>query len=138
MKTLIHVLVLTLVLPLLALENTQANREREVERYLKATPPKELFEDMAEQMAKNMPAAEQKNFKALLIQHLDIEAVTKAMRESMVKHFTADELKALADFYGSEVGKSAMKKFGVYMADVMPTIQQEILKAQAKLSKEKK
>jgi hypothetical protein len=40
-----------------------------------------------------------------------------------VKHFTAEELQALANFYGSPVGKSAMKKFGQFMADAMPNIQ---------------
>jgi hypothetical protein len=29
----------------------------------------------------------------------------------------------LADFYGSPVGKSAMQKFGAYMADIMPVMQ---------------
>ena len=56
------------------------------------------------------------------------------MTDAMVKHFTTDELKALADFYGSPVGKSAMQKFGAYMADVMPAIQAEMQKAQAKLN----
>jgi hypothetical protein len=63
---------------------------------------------------------------------LDIAALTKAMIDSMVKHFSTEELKALADFYGSPVGKSAMEKFGAYMADIMPTIEAEIMKAQAK------
>jgi hypothetical protein len=40
----------------------------------------------------------------------------------------------LADFYGSPVGKSAMQKFGAYMADIMPTMEAEIMKAQAKLN----
>jgi hypothetical protein len=39
----------------------------------------------------------------------------------------------LADFYGSPVGKSAMKKFGAYMADIMPVVQAEIMKAAAKM-----
>ena len=56
------------------------------------------------------------------------------MTDAMVKHFTTEELKALADFYGSPVGKSAMQKFGAYMADVMPAIQAEMQKAQAKLN----
>jgi hypothetical protein len=52
----------------------------------------------------------------------------------MVKHFTTDELKAPADFYGSPVGKSAMQKFGAYMADLMPVMQAEITKAAAKMN----
>jgi hypothetical protein len=47
----------------------------------------------------------------------------------MVKIFTAQELNALADFYGSPVGKSAMGKFGIYMAEVMPALQQELIQA---------
>jgi hypothetical protein len=54
------------------------------------------------------------------------------MTDAMIKHFTTDELKALADFYGSPVGKSVMQKFGAYMAELMPTMQAEIVKAQAK------
>jgi hypothetical protein len=68
----------------------------------------------------------------MMTKELDIVALTKAMTDAMVKHFTTDELKALADFYGSPVGKSAMQKFGAYMAEVMPAIQSEVLKAQSK------
>lgn len=137
MKISITLFFALLTIPLSALEDSKANREQEAARYLKATPPKEMFEDMAEQMAKTMPADQREDFKALLVKHLDIEALTKAMTDSMVKSFTADELKALADFYGSPVGKSAMKKFGTYMADVMPSIQKEIMKAQEKAKQEK-
>ena len=70
----------------------------------------------------------------MLTSQLDIPALTKAMTDAMVKHFTTEELKALADFDGSPVGKSAMQKFGAYMADVMPTMEAEITKAQTKAS----
>ncbi|MBK1882664.1 DUF2059 domain-containing protein [Luteolibacter pohnpeiensis] len=118
------------------IEDTPENRIREAERYLKAIPPEEMFLDMTEEMAKNMPESERELFKAVMTKHLDVPALTKTMKNSMVKHFTAEELKALADFYGSEVGKSAMKKFGVYLADVMPTIQEEVMKAQDKAIRE--
>jgi len=121
-----------------ALEDTPANREQQAARYLNATPPKEMMADMAEQMAKNLPQEQRDSFKTLLIKHLDIDALTKAIKDAMVKNFTADELKALADFYGSPVGKSAMKKFGTYMADVMPSLQAEIMKAEASANAEKK
>jgi hypothetical protein len=55
------------------------------------------------------------------------------MLASMAKHFTVDELNALADFYGSREGRSAMKKFGAYMADIMPVIEQEMTKAQVEI-----
>ena len=44
----------------------------------------------------------------------------------MVKTFSADEFKALADFYGSDVGRSAMAKMGTYMSEVMPATMNEV------------
>ncbi len=118
------------------IEDTPNNRLLEAERYLLATPPQEMFSDMAEQMAKNMAEPEREAFRTMMTKHLDVPKLTEAMKEAMVKHFTAEELKALADFYGSEVGKSAMKKFGTYMSEVMPAIQAEVLKAQTKANRE--
>jgi len=109
----------------LSAPDTPETRRHEAERYLQATPPKALFEDMADKMAANLPPDQRDQFKKLMTSQLDIAALTKAMIDSMVKHFTTDELKALADFYGSPVGKSAMQKFGAYMADIMPTIEAE-------------
>jgi len=85
-------------------------------------------------MGANLPADQREQFKKVMTTQLDIAALTKAMMDAMVKNFTTDELKALADFYGSPVGKSAMKKFGTYMADIMPAMQAEIIKASAKLN----
>src|SRR5438045_8270800 len=114
--------------------DTPETRRREAERYLQVSPPKALFEDMADKMAANLPPDQREQFKRMMTTQLDVAALTKAMTDAMVKHFTTDELKALADFYGSPVGKSAMQKFGAYMADIMPTMEAEIMKAQAKAS----
>jgi hypothetical protein len=132
MKKILIIITLLVASSTYAVEDSPANRLREAERYVTATPPKELFADMAQQVAKTLPPEQRENFKATLTKNLDISALTKAMKDAMVKNFTADELKALADFYGSPVGKSAMKKFGSYMADVMPVVQAELMKAMAK------
>ena len=50
------------------------------------------------------------------------EKFSLIIRDSMANHFTAEELAALADFYSSTVGKSAMSKFGDYMAEAMPQL----------------
>lgn len=68
----------------------------------------------------------------LVTELIDLEAMNEFMHASLVKHFTAEELGALADFYGSEVGKSAMSKMGAYMADAMPYIQQQVMGASLK------
>src|SRR5438552_2273979 len=114
--------------------DTPETRRREAERYLQVSPPKAMFEDMADKMAANLPPDQREQFKRVMTTQLDMAALTKAMMDAMVKTFTTDELKALADFYGSPVGKSAMQKFGTYMADIMPVLQAEIIKASAKLN----
>ena len=114
--------------------DTPETRRHEAERYLQASPPKAMFEDVADKMAANIPADQRAQFKQAMTTDVDIAALTKAMTDAMVKNFTTEELKALADFYGSPVGKSAMQKFGAYMADVMPVIQAEIMKAAAKMN----
>ena len=119
---------------LIAADDTMDTRRREAERYLQALPPKEMFADMAEKMAVNVPPPEREKFKQTLTSQLNIPALSRAMHDALVKYFTADELKALADFYGSPVGKSAMKKFPSYMAELMPKIEREIMKAQAKVN----
>ena len=119
-----------------ALDDTPDNREREAVRYMLASPLSEMMADMSQQLAMNLPPDRRKAFKDLMTRHLDLIAVEKAMKAALIKHFTADELSALADFYGSESGKSAMKHFGVYMADVMPVIQAEVIKAQTKANRE--
>jgi hypothetical protein len=137
MKKQIIILGVTLVgssVLVLSATDTPETRRREAERYLQVIPPKALFDDMADKMAANLPLDRREQFKRMMTADLDIAALTKAMTDAMVKHFTTDELKALADFYGSPVGKSAMQKFGAYMADVMPAMQAEMLKAQAKLN----
>ena len=120
--------------PVFGAPDTPETRRKEAERYLQVSPPKALFEDMADKMAANLPADQRDQFKKLMTTQVDIAALSKAMTDAMVKNFTTEELKALADFYGSPVGKSAMQKFGAYMADIMPVVQAEIMKAAAKMN----
>lgn len=115
-----------------ALEDTPENRTKEADRYLKATPPSEMMADMTANMSKNVPEESRAAFVETMSKNLDVAALTVAMKQSMIKHFTADELKGLADFYSTPEGKSAMKKMGVYMGDVMPAIQAEVQKAMQK------
>jgi hypothetical protein len=120
---------------LIAATDTPETRRREAERYLEAVPPKAMFEEMAEKMAVNFPPSEREKFKQTLTSQLNIPALAKAMSDALVKYFTTDELKALADFYGSPVGKSAMHKFADYMTELMPTIEREIRRAQEKANR---
>jgi hypothetical protein len=116
----------------LALDDTPKNREAEVTRYLKAVPPSEMMQDVADKIAKTLPEAHRKPFVDMMTKYFDINVLEEITKSAMIKHFSADELKALADFYSSPVGKSAMSKMGDYMADIMPAMQAEMIKAQKK------
>jgi hypothetical protein len=125
------VLLLAMSSPALALDDTPQNREQQVDRYLSAVSAKDMFSDMMQKMSRGLPADQRQMFVEMMTKHLDFDAISKAMRDAMMKTFTADELSALADFYASPVGKSAMAKMGDYMAAMMPVMTQEMAKAQA-------
>jgi hypothetical protein len=136
MKKLILCLALTWTCRAWAADDTPQTRALEADRYLTASPPAELLATLVTQMAKSMPSAQRQAFVDTMSKNLDMAALTAAMKTAMVKDFTAEELKALADFYASPVAKSAMSKNGVYMADVVPAIQAEMMKAFAKTNKD--
>src|SRR5215472_1529737 len=54
--------------------DTPETRRREAERYLQVNPPKALFEDMADNMAANLPPDQRAQFKQLMTTQLDIAA----------------------------------------------------------------
>ena len=135
-RFLMFALLLAFSLPAFALDDTPQNRERQAERYLEAVPPQSMMNDMTAKMAGTLPEGQRNEFKALMTKHLDIGKVTASIKGAMVKTFTADELKALADFYGSDVGKSAMAKMGAYMSEVMPATMSEVQSALQKAQAE--
>jgi len=112
-----------------SLPDNPENRIAAAKKSLEAMPPKELLQGMAARFAPNLPEKDRKAFLEVM-DSADLEkAATRIMEEGMTKNFTVGELNAMAAFYGSPEGKSAAKKFGPYMAGVMPQIQQEVKKA---------
>ena len=118
-------------LPAQALDDTPANRAAQADYYLTAAPPQALLSDMTEKISATLPLDQRPLFKALMGKNLDVNAVINLMRAAMIRNFSADELKALGDFYGSPLGKSAVAKMGNYMADAMPPMMAELAKAKA-------
>jgi hypothetical protein len=107
-------------------QDTTADRQRAMLRYMQVAPMSKMMDDAYAELAKRMPADQRAGFTAQLKRVVRVEAVEAATQTALVKHFTADELNALADFYGSKHGASAMAKFGAYMADVIPPLMTEI------------
>jgi len=137
MRKIFFLLFIIVTNPSFSLEDTESNRIEQAERYLASTPPAELMEDVAKNISKTMPPKQGQELEDILLNHLDINVLSDVMKAAMVKNFTANELEALADFYEKPLGKSAMKKMGLYMADVMPTVQTLILAAVGEMEKAK-
>jgi hypothetical protein len=104
-------------------------RHLAAERYLQVADLPKLMADMTEQMAHTMPDDQREQFKLLMNKHVRIDVLRDAMVASMVKIFTTRELNALANFYGSPEGRTALAKYGSYMADMLPPIQAEMRRA---------
>jgi hypothetical protein len=117
--------------------DTPQTRRAAAERYAKAADVPKLLRDMVDGMSPNLPIEHRNNFRTLMLQNTRAEVIEAAMVVAMVKHFTTTELNALADFYGSEVGRSAMGKFGAYMGDVMPLLQAEMARAMAEYERQR-
>ena len=132
-KALVIITIIFLALPVLAEKpadkDAHGKRLEAADRYLKVMPPKNMFLDLVQKMSAQVPREQQKKFIDLMTKNMDLDKFSAIVRETIVKHFTAEELNALADFYGSPVGKSAMSKFGQYMADIMPQIQSLTIEA---------
>ena len=108
-------------------DDTKAARIQAAERYLAAVPISQLLEDTFREMSKSLPEDIREGFIAQMQIVVRADILEAATRTSLVRHFTVDELNAMAEFYSSPHGASAMRKFGTYMADVMPAVQEEMI-----------
>ena len=109
--------------------DTAENRKIAAKRYLAVAPMADMLEDIIEKVTRNYPADQGNAYADYLRKMVKIDVLEKASLASMVKHFTVGELNALADFYGSPEGRSVMGKMGAYMAEILPVIQGEIMRA---------
>ena len=107
-------------------------------RYLSVVPMSKMLDDSFTELAKQQPAEQRAQYISFMHATVRADALERIAREAMVKVFTVDELNALADFYGSSHGASAMKKFGPYMGIIMPAVQQEVMQAMQKFDTPKK
>ena len=116
--------------------DTPANRLAAAQRYLKAVPPSEMVADTLDRVASQVPEDRREEFKKALTKVVSSERIEALTLQAVTKHFTVKEINALAAFYGSPEGRSITKKFGDYMADVMPAIQEELSAAMEEIHKE--
>ena len=110
--------------------DTREGRLAAAHRYLEVARPEAMIDNIVNAIAsQGNLSIEQAEFSTEIMAILDIEAMKAVMVEAMVKHFTAAELHALADFFERPEGQAIMRKMGAYSAEVMPFVQQQTIKA---------
>ncbi len=109
--------------------DTYADRFSAATRYAQAADVRKMMNDMIVEAVQQAPEKDRKKIVDFLNANINIAYLENAMIASMTKHFTADELSALANFYGSSRGKSILSKFGPYMCDIAPIMQKELARA---------
>ena len=105
--------------------DTLENRRIAAERYLTAASPAEIIADGIRELAALRPVAQREEAARRMHELVQPDRMASIMMEALVKRFTAQELEALAGFYGSDIGRSIIRKFGAYNADIWPQIRAE-------------
>jgi hypothetical protein len=118
-----------LLLPFALPAEDIAERRAAAERYEAIAGIERMLSDTHESLAEQLPEEKRARFIQLMDEMVDSERLRMIALDAMVTHFTAEELNALADFYGSDVGQSILGKFGAYNADVTPQVMQAVLDA---------
>jgi hypothetical protein len=117
MKTLrIFTVLLGLTTSMSAMEDTPNNRARAADQFLQIYSVQETLAASFNKISQTMPQPKRDMFESV-ISHLDMQAVSHVMRQSLIANFTADDLNALSDFLSTPAGKSILEKFssGRYM-----------------------
>lgn len=112
-----------------SLPDNQDNRLVMAKRFLEIMPPKEMLQAIAKRVEPRVPEKDRKIFNEVMNSKAIEQAAYRITSDGLIKHFTVGELNAMNTFYGSPEGHSAYMKLGVYTADIMPQIQQEVKNA---------
>jgi len=120
------------------LPDTYGNRMAAARKYLDVVSMKDLMRDSINENSKNFPMDLQPVYIKYMLSSVRIEVIEAAALASMAQRFSLEEINALVAFYGSRSGQSVMRKMGNYMGDVMPVIQQELVRSQVMFERDVK
>ena len=130
MKRVLACLVLSVVLTSPSFAATLQNtKDQLINEYFSYIPMKPLLDEMAIEVAKQVPADKRQQFINMMTKNVRVEVLEKAARQSLAKHLTVAELQLFVNFIKQPEARSAMGKMKYYMADLMPVLQMEMMRA---------
>jgi hypothetical protein len=103
-------------------------RMQAAKEYLQVQDVSGMVDQMLEQLAKNPQSHISDADLAALRASMDMPALKGIALDGLVNTFTAEEMKTMTQFYGSPTGQSIVKKMPNYVAQVLPSIQQMVIK----------
>ena len=107
--------------------DSKEDRIAATKEYLKAVPVTGMAGDLTSELMNTVPPEQQAMAAEVLKKALDPKFLESVTLMAMPKHFTTDEIKAMTRFYASPEGASILRKYGAYMADIMPAVQSRIM-----------
>ncbi|AEP08984.1 hypothetical protein MICA_650 [Micavibrio aeruginosavorus ARL-13] len=129
MKKILSLSVLAILLATTPAMAQTAETTAAAKRYVEAVPSQKMVDEMLDQFKSNEQINLTEADIAAIRNSVNAANLDAVMIDAMAKHFTVEEINALADFYTSATGKSIMKKMPAYMNEIMPTIQKAVMDA---------
>ncbi len=115
--------VFAMSVPAFAQDDMDVTKRRELALEMhKIRPAREQVSEAVNQVARNLPPADQERFIAMVDKAFDYEALEKMSVDTMVALFTTAELQAMVDYFGSPEAKAVAKKLPIYQEKLQPEI----------------
>ncbi len=109
--------------------DTPEARAKLVDEYFTYLPMSKMMDEMVREVSKQVPEAKRQAFVDSMTKNIRLDVIETAARQSLAKHLTVSELEVFVAFIKKPEARSAMDKMKYYMADLLPVVQQEILRA---------
>lgn len=105
-------------------------KERYAETLLDIVPPEVMFAQLARPYAQAYTRPEkQERAESNFMRNVDRAELRRILRDALLRHFTEDDLEALAAFYSTPEGRACLAKTAAFAADVVPACALEATKA---------
>ena len=121
-----------------ATEDTPEARAKLVDEYFTYMPMSKMMDEMVQEVSKQIPEPRRAQFIDTLTKNMRFEVIEAAARESIAKHLTVTELEVFVAFIKKPEARSAMDKMKYYMADLLPVIQEELIRASRQAAQDSK
>ena len=107
-----------------------AAKERHADALMAIVPPEIMIAQLARPYAAAYTRPEkQTQAHAAFMRNLDATELRRVIREALLRHFNAAELRALAAFYATPEGRACMAKSAAFAAEVVPACAHEATQA---------